>query len=147
MTAAHLHLLVNHAPLWGTFIGAMLLLASLWRPAPAWKDAGLWTLALTGVATFFVYMTGDPAAETLGPVDAATQQAVEAHRDASRFAFGGLTALTAASLAAALLPPRDERGHIPGRYVVAVLVVALACFAILGWVGHQGGLIQHVRLR
>jgi hypothetical protein len=146
MDWAHLHLLINHAPLWAVFVGAALLAASLWRPSPGWSDAALWTLAAAGAATFLVYLTGDPAADALASPPGPALLATQAHRDASRFAFGALTALSAAALAAALLAPRGPDGvHRP--FLAAVLALALASFALLGWVGHLGGQIQHPELR
>ncbi len=142
MNWAHLHLLINHAPLWAVVVGVCLLVAAIARNHGAWKDAAFWILALSGLVTFIVYTTGDPASEDLNaPLTAASF--IEAHRDASAWAFGALMTMSAAGLAGALILPRQEPGGVSQRHSLFILGVALLSAAILGWVGHLGGKIVH----
>lgn len=141
----HLHLLINHAPVGVLLCGLGLLVAALLRKDRAWKDASLWLLAAAGVAAFLVYVTGEPAADSLThALSPAARAAVEAHEGSARYVFGVLTALTTAALAALFHGQRGE--GVPDRFLWPVALLGLVALGVLTWTSFLGGRIIHREL-
>ena len=61
MTAAHLHLALNHIPVLGTLLGTVLLAYGLWQRQEPVRDVSLGLLVGVGAVAVAVYWTGEPA--------------------------------------------------------------------------------------
>ena len=102
MNWPHLHLLLNHAPLFGTIIATVMLAVALTR-RPALARPALYLLVLSGFVAVLVYLTGEPAADALG--NAAPDALVDPHEEMAgiativtgRAAIGAITVLGDAS--------------------------------------------------
>ena len=63
MDATHLHLALNHAPLFGTLFALGLLIYGLWRKSEELKKTAMGAVVVLTLLTFPVYFSGDSAAE------------------------------------------------------------------------------------
>ena len=135
MNWPHLHLLLNHAPLFGTIFGAALLALALLRRTELTRTA-LSVLALSGLAALAAYFTGEPAAEALA---GAPESLVDRHEDLAGVAtvISGVVALAAvvALVASRRLPALSR--WLSGT----VLALALAATGLLAWTANVGGQI------
>lgn len=145
MDGAYLHLLINHAPLWGFLVGTLALAVSLLRKNDPWVDLSLWIIALSGLVTFGVYATGLPAEESLNAVkamDPATQNLVDVHEEASIPAL--IATMIAGTGALSLLVVVRGPDNTPHKgYSALLLLGSLICVGFMGWVSHLGGQIHH----
>jgi len=145
MSAAHLHLALNHIPLLGILFGALLLAYGLWRGASDVQKASLGLLAVAGLSTIAVYLTGEPAEEIVEGLAGVSYDAIEAHEELGTYALvaGLLTGF--ASIVALVLG--TIRGRLTRGSVVLTLVVALAATGLIGYTANLGGTISHPELR
>lgn len=145
MSAAHIHLVLNHLPLLGILFGALLLAYGLWRGSSDVQRASLGLLAIAGLSTIAVYLTGEPAEEIVEGLAGVSHDAIEAHEALGTYALvaGLLTGLT--SLVALVLGAARER--LSRGAVVLTLGLALAATALIGYTANLGGKISHPELR
>src|SRR5258707_12340625 len=137
--AMHLHLMLNHAPLFGElFASGLLLAAAVFRNKTLLRTA-LSVVLLTGVATIPVFLSGRQAADAIGKVEGIDQEAIDPHEDAAeRF----LIVAEAAALAAIA-------GLVwPGRVTIGVAgLLTLLSLGQAGLTADPGGLIHPNKLR
>lgn len=141
MNWPHIHLLLNHAPLFGAVFGTLLLALALWRRQELTHTA-LYVLVFSGFAAIVVFLTGEPAADALAN---APEALVDRHEDLAGVAtiLTGLAA--AAALLALLIPPRF--GALARWMNGTVLALALGASALLAWTANLGGQINHPEIR
>lgn len=141
MNWPHIHLLLNHAPLFGTIFGTLLLTLALWRRQDLTRTA-LYVLVLSGCAAIVVFLTGEPAADALAN---APEALVDRHEDLAGVAtvLTGLAA--AAALVALVISPRFA--SLARWMNGTVLALALGASALLAWTANLGGQINHPEVR
>lgn len=137
--AIHLHLILNHAPLFGElFAVSMLVVAGVLRSRTLLRTA-LAVVILTALGSIPVLLTGRAAGDAIGKVEGIDQDAIGPHEDAAeRF----LVAAEAAGLAALVALARPRRATIG-----IVSVLTLISLGLAGWTANLGGLIHHNELR
>lgn len=141
MNWPHIHLLLNHAPLFGTIVGTILLAAAILRNHSLIRPA-LYVLVLSGLAAIVVYFTGEPAADALANVP---EGLVDRHEDVA-----GITTLftSLAGATAVLALIADRRLPSLTRWMNgAVLALAVGASGLLAWTANLGGQIQHPEVR
>ena len=143
MSSVHLHLLLNHIPVLGTAFAMLLLAFAMLKGSDELKKVSLGAFVITALVTIPVYLTGEPAAETVeklaGVLDA------DRHEKAALIAFIILGALGVVSLAGLLFFRRNRT--IPLWFTGFVLVLSLAATGTVGWTANLGGQIRHSEIR
>ena len=137
--AIHVHLMLNHAPLFGELFAAALLLAAAAARSKTLLRTALGVVLITALASIPVFFSGRAAADVIGKVVGIDQEAIDPHKEAAeRFLFVAEAAGLAA--VAALLRP--------GRTTIGVAtVLTLLSLGLAGWTAERGGLIHHNELR
>ena len=145
MNAAHLHLLFNHVPVIGVPIGIALLAWAVGARERGQQRMALSLLVLTGLATGLVYLTGDPAEETVGRLAGVSQALIERHDD---FATATLVAAQVLWIMGAitLFLSRHDR-PLKSRLVMATLAVGVITSSMLAGTAWLGGQIRHDEIR
>lgn len=141
MNSAHLHLLLNHVPVFGVAFGILLLVLARWRRSDELRRVGLALLVATAVAGLAAYLTGEPAEEAVERLADVSEAAMERHEDAARFATIG-TAL-AGMVALAALALRTRAAGVARGLTTLTLLVAAGAFALMAWTANLGGQIRH----
>lgn len=143
MSVVHLHLLLNHVPVIGTFFVAVVLAAAIWR-----RNDGMARLALVmtvgvGLVAAAVYFTGEPAEEAVEKLAGIGESRIHDHEEAAELAFVGST--FAAVLALLLLA--WSRTRILARWASsAMLFVVLTVAALMARTANLGGQIRHTEI-
>lgn len=136
----HLHLLLNHLPIVGTFLALpLLLLAALGRQRGALTAAVL-VLGLAGGGAGAAYLTGEPAEEVVEDLAGTSEAALEAHEDRARLATA-LALLTALVGGVGLVRPNA------GPLIPTLFVLTSLSATAMAWTGAAGGQIRHNALR
>lgn len=142
MSAAHVHLLLNHVPILASgFALFFLLVAGIGRSGRHLAASGeiLLLFALeTGIAA---YLTGEPAEDVVEGMPGVRASLIETHAQRALPA-AAITAI-AGGLALAALFARTRRRQPAPALVRMVTVAALLSFLSLSYAGHAGGLIHH----
>jgi hypothetical protein len=137
--AIHLHLIINHAPVFGELFAVSLLLAAAVLRSTTLLRTALAVVILTALGAIPVFFTGRAAADAIGKVEGIDQEAIGPHEEAAeRF----LIATSAAGVAAIVALVR------PGRTTIAIAsILTLLSFGMAGWTANRGALIHHQELR
>jgi uncharacterized membrane protein len=144
LNAAHLHIMLNHFPIVGVFVGAGLLtLWLLWRRECVLL-AGLWTLVGSGLASIPVYLLGDEAEDVVEGMKGISRASIERHQDAATWALVGLILL---GLAAAWALWRQRRSPVTRGVVTWIWILSLVVSGIVTWTAERGGEIHHPEIR
>jgi hypothetical protein len=141
MNAAHLHLMVNHAPLMGVLFALPLLSWAIYRQSLELVRFALVTFAGIAVAALVVYVTGEPAEHVVEQLSGVTEASVEAHEAA---------AVVSLALSAALgilgvfgLWRLRAAARIPRWLAVSAVAGALTVGVSMAWTANLGGQIRH----
>ncbi|MGD9522233.1 MAG: DUF2231 domain-containing protein [Gemmatimonadales bacterium] len=146
MNGAHLHLALNHLPIFAIVFALLFLGFGLARRHPAIIRAGLLLVALGAAGAGGAFLTGEPAEEVVEDQPGITESRIHEHEEAGEFALWVTIAAGVAALAA--LWQARSRSEGPGRgatgVAVALALVALATLARTAWLG---GEISHPEIR
>ena len=145
MSAAHLHLILNHIPLLGLLFGTALLAYGTWRDAADVQKASLGLLAVAGLSAIAVYLTGEPAEEVVEGLAGVSHGAIEAHEAWGWYAL--LAGIATGGVALGTLLLGWGRRRLGRGAVVLTLVLALLSSGLIGYTANLGGKISHPELR
>jgi hypothetical protein len=145
MTAAHVHLALNHLPVLGTLIAAAILAAGLALRNPAVVRTALALLVAAAVSALPVHLSGEGAEEIVEDLPGVTHDLVEAHEDSAKPAAIAVGVL--GLLAAGILFVHRRRPDVPRGVAVALLVAAIVVFGLLVRTAYLGGQIRHQEIR
>ena len=145
MNYPHLHLIVNHVPI---FLSAFALFLVAWAMRRASREVwrlALWVALVAGLSVYPAYFTGDEAHEQVEDYPGFDHDTTHEHEDAAEYAL--IVMLVAAGAAGVTLylgrggrtEPRWARGA-----VVLGLAASLATVTRAAWVG---GEIRHEEIR
>ncbi|MDH3205156.1 MAG: hypothetical protein OEO79_01010 [Gemmatimonadota bacterium] len=144
MNAAHLHLLVNHLPLFASLFAAGVLAYALYRNLPALVNVGLVLALVAGVGAFAASQTGERAEGVVEELPGVTETAIEAHEGAAEAATWAAIVTGLLALGGLALPDRAQRTQ---RLVaMATLALTLLTFALVARAANLGGMIRHTEI-
>ena len=144
MSAAHLHLILNHAPLFGIVFATLGLAWALIGKNDGVARAGLGLLVLAGILVLPVYLSGEDAEDIVEHQVGVSETAIEAHEDA---ALGAAVAVGIVGAVALLLLVGFRTKAVPRSATTLALVLALAAGGWIGYVANLGGQINHPEIR
>ncbi len=139
---AHLHMMVNHLPLFAALAGALLLGAGLVAKNSALARAGIFACLLAGIGTWAGIFTGERAEDWVNNLPGVTEEVVHEHEEAAertRFAAFPLGALALVALFWTKGPQRNLQ--------LVLLLLALATTGLMGLAANLGGEIRHTEIR
>ena len=145
MNIAHLHLMLNHFPVVGNVIVALLLALALYRRSDELGRASLLLAALVGAVSVVVYFTGEPAEELVERLPGVSEAITEQHEEAALVATIVVAALGALSLVA--LAMHRGRRALSRRTTGAALALALVACGVMGYTAFLGGQVRHTEIR
>jgi hypothetical protein len=145
LNLAHLHLLLNHWPIIGTFIGLALLLVSVFAHSNDIKHVSYGVFAFLALGTIPVYLSGNAAAEATKKMNFPSVL-VDSHEGAALLAFmfvelTGLFALIELWRFTRNGEPSSSRGLSKG--LSAVLILSILTAILMTVAGTTGGDIHH----
>lgn len=143
MDATHVHLILNHFPIIGTLIATVIMAVAIAYKNQSLQLTALSTWVLMALIAIPVFLTGEPAEETVEKLPGVVEATMEAHEEAAEFAFWLMEALGALSLVALILHFRNAAGIALPR--VAFFVGIVVCIA-MARTGYLGGQIRHTEL-
>lgn len=144
MNTAHLHLLLNHFPIIGTLIGSGLLVWGLTRKQDNTKSAGALILLLMAIIAVAVYLTGEPAEDSVEKLPGVSETMIELHEEAATWAIWLMSITGVVSFLAILSAWRNRL--IAQRAFVMAFVLSLITFGAMARTGYYGGQIRHTEI-
>jgi hypothetical protein len=141
MTLSHVHLLLNHVPVFGTLIGLCLLMAALMGKSDDLKRASLVVLLATALLTIPTYMSGNAAQFDIRKVEGISKSIIVAHENAALLAYLFMEIM--GGIAWFALWEHRRNGRFGSAPVTAVLILGLVAFALIANAAGIGGAIRH----
>lgn len=145
MDWTHIHLLLNHAPVLGVIFGFLLLAYALIKKNQDLRQVSLSIFVITGLLSVAVYLTGEPAEETVEHLAGVSETIIESHEEAALVAMVGATSLGAIALGG-LLASRWSRA-IAKTVAAVALFGSLIVSGMMAWTANLGGQIRHSEIR
>jgi hypothetical protein len=143
-TGVHLHLLVNHAPIFGALFALALLAASfIWAPDVLRRTA-LVVLIGTGIAGFVADQTGDPAEDAIRGFPGVKRDVIHEHEELGEKAFIAASVVGVLAIGALF---RWRRTPIPQGVAVGALAGAAVVSGLMAYTGLLGGYVRHTEVR
>lgn len=143
-SGAHLHLLVNHSPIFGSLFALVLLIASYFTSADTFRRTAFVILIATAIAGATADLSGDAAEEAIKGFPGVRRDVIHAHEAMADKAYILADILGVLALAALV---RWRRRPVPaGASLVAVLATAFVGGAFI-YTGLLGGQIRHTEVR
>lgn len=143
-SGAHIHLLVNHAPILGALFALALLVASfIWAPDVLRRTAFV-VLIGTALASAAADLTGEPAEDAVRGLPGVRREAIHAHEEIAESSYIGAMVLGALALGAVV---RWRRSPVPQGATLVALVGTGALAAAMAYTGLLGGRIRHTEVR
>jgi len=145
MNSTHLHLLLNHFPVIGTLIGSCLLLLGIIKKQTNIKSTAALLLFILALIAIPVYLTGEPAEETIEKLPGVSEAMIELHQDAATIAVWliGFTGLFSVIAVVFSLQKRKSAD----RVFIFAFALSVVCFAAMAQTGYYGGQIRHTEVR
>lgn len=147
MDWTYIHLALNHFPVIGAIFGATILGWGVLRRNDPVSKVGLCLMLFTGLVAIPVFLTGEPAEETVENLPGVLGSLIENHEDFAKFALiaalvSGLSALIA--LVSSLL---NKDKNLSRGLLFITLTLSLMTVATMGWTAKLGGVIRHTEIR
>ena len=141
MNAAHLHLIINHIPVIGTFFCFLVLLFGWLGKKPAVQKTALFLFVIVGLIAVPVFVSGNGAEEIVEKFPGVSKQSIEAHQDSATITLIFIEILAVASLLGFALFGRRE--NLPGGFLLTVVILTIVAFVLTANTSNLGGKIRH----
>lgn len=144
MSQVHIHLLITHLPVFGSVLGALVLMYALFARSIPTKNAAYLLFVVSAIGAAVAYATGEGAEEAVEKMPGVAEQAIELHEDAAMASLIALIALGAFAVIALFLNARKT--SFSRQIAIGILLVSFAGFGLVARTASLGGKIRHTEI-
>lgn len=141
MDLAHLHVMITHLPIFGTLIGALVLINGLYTKNNQTQMAAYYIFILSAIGVLISNYTGEFAEETAEKIQGVVKSNIHEHEEAAEFAVIFVNILGFLSIIGALIAKKKFKWN--KNYGIMILILSLFCLSVLFRTGYLGGQIRH----
>lgn len=145
MNEAHLHLLVNHLPILGTFFGILVLLSGFFLKLELVKRTGLGLFVFAALSAIPAFFSGEGAEEMVEGLPGVGENLIERHEDLANYFLWSIIGLGVLALATFYASLKAWKAS--STMFMLTLVVGLGTIVLAQQVGTSGGEIRHTEIR
>lgn len=145
MDPLHVHLLINHLPIAGTFFGLLILILAVWRRSEHTEVAAYFLFIISTLGAVVAYLSGEGAEEGVENIPGIVESTIERHEDFAIYPLIALVLLGIASIAGIILI--QKKSKFAKKMSSIVLVLSVLSFGLIGWTSYLGGQIRHTEIR
>ena len=144
ISGVHLHLLVNHAPVFGAIFALVLLLASfIWAP-DALRRAALVALIFTALSAVVADLSGEPAEDAIRGFPGVQRAIIHEHEE---FGEKSYIAASIVGVLALIALVRFRRAPVSRGATYTMLAGAAIVSGMMAWTALLGGRVRHTEVR
>lgn len=141
MNLVHGHLLLNHFPIIGAFIGLGILGVGIWKKNETLLTTAAYLLFIIAAITIPAFYTGEPAEEAIEHLPGISHKLIHEHEEAAELAF--IVMLVNGAIAFGYILLNRIKMPIAKRIpIVLLLVTGITCL-LMARAGSEGGKIRH----
>lgn len=145
MNDAHLHLLVNHFPIVGLFIGFLILLFGIIKNNATLKSTAYIIFIFCMIMGKISMMTGDKAEHSVEEMAVFSHDYIHEHEEAAELFMKPLYVLGLVSIFGLVSIVKKRKSE---KFVsICVVLIAAICLFLSKNVGTSGGEIRHTEIR
>ncbi len=144
MNQAHIHLLVTHLPVFGSILGALVLIHGLWTRNKQTKIAAYNIFIISAIGATIAYLTGEAAEETVENIQGVAENTIENHEDFAVFALSSFIVLGIASITGLFIALK--KSILSQAVAIVVLCISLISFGLVARTAYLGGQIRHTEI-
>ena len=145
MNKAHLHLLVNHFPIIGTFFGIGILIVALFLKNNSIKNTAYWVFITTAIFAAISMATGDGAEHIVKDFPDIGRKIIHVHEEYAEKLALVLYLLGIISIVGFYM---NRINHVKATLLsYIILVVGIVALGLTINVGASGGEIRHTEIR
>lgn len=141
MNPTHIHILITHLPVFGGFLGLLVLLYGFYQKSESTKQAAYLIFIVASIGAGIAYLTGEPAEESVEHLQGVVHDMIEEHEDAAQFAL--ITNIIAGLASLAALWTSFKNLSFASLISKLVLIFALFGFTSAARTAFLGGKIRH----
>lgn len=144
MSQTHIHLLLNHVAIMAALFSAILFLFGVIRKNETIRNVALFGFVLAAISVIPVYLTGEPAEESVEKLPGVLESVIETHEDAAGFSIWMVEIAGIAALGSLLL---KKVSFFRTTIVAGIMVViSLVSASAISYTGYLGGQIRHTEI-
>ena len=143
-TGAHLHLMVNHAPIFGAVFALALLAASYFTARDTLRKTAFVVLIATAVSGIVADKTGEPAEDAIRGYPGVQRSVIHAHEEMATKAYLLGAALGLAAVGA-LVAWRKK--PVPNGATAAITAGTAFVLGAMVYTALLGGRVRHTEIR
>ncbi len=136
--------MINHLPIFGSIIGAFILMYGIWTKSGSTKSASYFVLIASALGAGVAYITGEAAKETVENIIGVAKSTIISHADTAIYALICSIILGLSSIVGLFLAARKQ--ETSDKYANVVLIIALISFLVAARTAFLGGEIRHSEL-
>lgn len=141
MDPAHLHLIITHLPVFGCFLGMVVLAYGLFTKSKATIDAAYLVFILSSIGGGIAYLTGESAEQVVEHVLGIAERNIEAHEESAELTIIALAILGIACSITLVFSYKLKNYH--NELAILILLIAIVCFGLAARTAYLGGKIRH----
>jgi uncharacterized membrane protein len=141
----HIHLMVTHFPIVGSFLALIVLLAGLIGKHAFTRYVAYFLLVFCGLTAFAANSSGEKAEEILENRPEFSHDLIHEHEEAAEPIFLSMASLGALAIVTFAMERRKNMFAKPLSFVV--LAGTVVCFGLSVRAGNLGGQIRHSEIR
>ncbi|MBI5857187.1 MAG: hypothetical protein HZB42_06020 [Sphingobacteriales bacterium] len=140
MNAAQIHLALNHAPLFFSIVGGLILLYGFIRKNDSIKILSLYFMIAAALLTIPVYLTGEGTEEMIENLPGVSENMIHEHEEMAEIGLFVMIATGVVALAALVV---RQKAKLLKTGLILCVVLSFASFAVMAQTAHLGGQIRH----
>lgn len=144
MNQAHIHLLITHLPIFGSILGALVLVHGLWMKSNQTIIAAYNLFIISSIGAGIAYLTGEGAEESVEDLQGIIKETIKQHEEFAMFALISLIMLGIVSVFG--LYVAWKKPVISRTTAFGVLFLSLISFGLVARTGYLGGQIRHTEI-
>lgn len=144
MNQTHIHLIITHLPIFGSILGAFVLIHGIYSKNNGTLIAGYNVLIISALGAGIAYLTGEGAEETVEQIQGVTKRLIEEHAESALISLIALIIVGAISLAGLFITLLNSSLTRPVALVT--LAISLVAFGLIARTGYLGGQIRHTEI-
>lgn len=145
MSAEHIHLMLNHAPLFAVVFAIPVLAYGLLRRNATASRIALWGFVAAALFTLPVYVSGENSEEAVEDLPGVSEAIMEQHEEAAGVTMMVIGILGIASAAALVISRKQEQ--LPRSIQVGVIALSAGAMISAAYTNNLGGQIRHSEIR
>ncbi|MCC8427201.1 hypothetical protein [Mucilaginibacter sp. UR6-11] len=144
MNQTHIHLIITHLPIFGSVLGAFVLIHGIWTKNNMTLIAAYNVLIISALGAGIAYGTGEGAEETVEHIQGISKSLIEEHAESALFSLISLIIVGLVSLVGLFVTFRNSA--LTKLFALITLFLSLAAFGIIARTGYLGGQIRHTEI-